>query len=131
MIAGAVVVAVAASALTLALTRRPGDPVSEALDLARPADGYGTGLEAGQTLARVASALNRGIRDCDRATEPDRCAALGAASGYVQVAAATVVRCTAPGRSEARASVVELLEHLRARRPGDAPPPTPPLPRCR
>ena len=107
------------------------DPVAEALDLARPEGGYDTGLEAGRTLARVASALNHGIRECDREKEPDRCAALGAVSGYVQVAAATVVRCTAPGRSEARRSVLDLLEELHTRRAGDPPPTPPPIPRCR
>ena len=130
MVGVAVLALLAAGGLAAVVTGGPEDPVVEALAVARPADGYGTGLEAGQTLARVASALNQGIRDCDRATEPDRCAALGAASGYVQVAAATVVRCTAPGRSEARQAVVELLEDLRARAPGDPPLPTPALPRC-
>jgi hypothetical protein len=129
-----IVVAVAAAVAggaALVLTRGPDDPVDRAIEIARPTGGYDTGLEAGRTLARVASALNDGIRDCDRSTEPDRCAALGAASGYVQVTAATVVRCTAPGRAEARQAVLELLEDLRARRPGDPPPPTPELPRCR
>jgi hypothetical protein len=109
----------------------PDDAVVQALDIARPESGYDSGLEAGRTLARAASALNRGIRECDRTTEPDRCAALGAVSGYIQVVAATVVRCTAPGRSEARGVAVELLEDLRTRRPGDPPPPTPPIPSCR
>ena len=128
-----IVVAMVTTGLVVAavVNRGPGDPVAEAIDVARSEDGYDTGLEAGKTLARVASELNRGIRECDRESEPDRCAALGAASGYVQVAAATVVRCTAPGRTEARTSVLDLLEHLRARRPGDPPPPTPSIPTCR
>jgi hypothetical protein len=127
-----VVAAVVAVVLVVAIRDRgPDDAVVQALDIARAEDGYDTGLEAGKTLARAASALNRGIRACDRTTEPDLCAALGAVSGYVQVVAATVVRCTAPGRSEARQAVVELLEDLRTRRPGDPPPPTPPIPSCR
>ena len=113
-------------------TRRSEDPVSKAIAVARTPDGYDTGLEAGQTLARVASALNEGIRDCDRAEEADRCAALGAASGYVQVVAATVVRCTAPGRVEARQSVLAMLRQLDEQGAGasPSPPSPPPLPDC-
>lgn len=130
VIAALASIAIGLLVLTL-VDRGPGDPVDEAIAVARSEDGYDTGLEAGRTLARVASSLNRGIRSCDRATEPNRCATLGAASGYVQVAAASVVRCTAPGRIEARQAVLELLEDVRAHRPGEAPPPTPPLPTCR
>ena len=110
---------------------RRDDPVADAIGIAASEDGYGTGVEAGRTLARTASALNRAIRTCERSEEPERCAALGAASGYVQVAAATVVHCTAPGRAEARRSVRAVLEDLRAVDPGDAAPTLPPLPRCR
>ena len=127
----AVVLVVLGLAAAVVAGRGPDDPVDDALDLARPERGYDTGLEAGRTLARVASALNRGIRDCDRETEPDRCAALGAVSGYVQVTAARVVRCTAPGRSEARQRVLDLLEDLDTRRAGDPPPTPPPIPSCR
>jgi hypothetical protein len=109
----------------------PADPVEHAIELARADDRYDTGLEAGKTLARVASVLNEGIRDCDRDREPDRCASLGAASGYVQVVAATVVHCTAPGRSEARGAVLEVLEAARTRRTGDPTQPPPPIPTCR
>jgi hypothetical protein len=125
--------AAAASVTAVAVTtvHRRDDHVADAIAIASHDDDYDTGVEAGRTLARVASALNLGIRACDRDDEPDRCAALGAASGYTQVVAAMVVRCTAPGRAEARASVLAVLEDLRARRPGDPPPRPPPIPDCR
>lgn len=123
-------VAIAAVAFVLARPERGDGHVGEAIAIASPADGYDTGLEAGRTLARTASALNRAIGTCDRAEEPERCAALGAASGYTQVVAAAVVRCTAPGRAEARQSVLSVLGELRTRAPRDPPPRIPPVPRC-
>ncbi|HUP85986.1 MAG TPA: hypothetical protein VM143_10000 [Acidimicrobiales bacterium] len=110
---------------------RGDDPVTDAVAIAGSDDGYGTGLEAGRTLARTASALNRAIVTCDRVAEPERCAALGAASGYIQVVAATVVHCTAPGREEARRSVRSVLEELRTAGPGHPTPALPPIPECR
>jgi hypothetical protein len=132
LVAVALVVAAIAAAVAVAVTRATADEdhVARAIDIARPTDGYETGLEAGRTLARVASALNEDLRTCDRDAEPDRCAALGAVSGYTQVLAATVVRCTAPGRAEARSDVLVVLQELDERRPGDPPPRPPPLVRC-
>lgn len=119
------------AAVVVARQQRGRDPVADAIAIAGSEDGYGTGMEAGRTLARTASALNDAIRTCDRAEEPERCSALGAASGYVQVAAATVVRCTAPGRAEARRSVRAVLEDLRTIESGDPAPTIPPIPSCR
>ena len=123
--------ALVAAGVVAATRWRAEDPVADAIAIAGEEAGYGTGLEAGRTLARTASALNRAIRTCDRSDEPARCAALGAASGYVQVVAATVVRCTAPGRAEARRSVRRVLEDLRRLEEGDPAPSLPPIPRCR
>ena len=120
-----------AAVVSVTIARQGGsEDVARAIAVARADDGYDTGVEAGRTLARTASVLNEAIRACDRADEPDRCAALGATSGYVQVVAASVVHCTAPGRLESRRSVLRMLEALHGRRPGDPPPATPPLPDC-
>jgi hypothetical protein len=130
-IATALVALVAVVVAVVAIRRQDTDDVARAVSIARTTDGYDSGIEAGRTLARTASALNEAIRSCDRTEEPDRCAALGAASGYVQVVAAEVVHCTAPGRIESRQSVLDVLDALRDRGPGDPPPKTPPLPDCR
>lgn len=126
----AVVVAVVGVGLVVGGREADRDPLVAARDEAADEDGFDTGIEAGETLARVAEHLNDAIRACDRDREGPTCKALGAASGYVQVLAAHVVRCTAPGRFEARVSTLAVLDALAARAPDDPPPTLPTLPDC-
>lgn len=106
------------------------EPLGSAIAIAEDDGAFGTGPEAGDSLARIAQHLEDARARCS-ADEGARCAALGVASGYAQVLAARVLQCTAPGRFEARTGVLELLEAVD--RMDDAAtdlPEPPPLPDC-
>ena len=92
---------------------------------------FGTGIEAGETLARVAQHLERAVEACRREDGGISCQALSASLGYSQVLASWVLTCTAPGRYEARTRMAAYLEQVAAVAP-DARrvPGPPPLPSC-
>lgn len=97
------------------VNNRSADPLDAAIATVADADGFGTGLEAGESFARAASYLNEAFKQCtDDHGESTRCQAIASASGYVQVTAAVVLTCTAPGRFDARARVGEYLDTVEA-----------------
>lgn len=106
-------------------------PLDAATEIAADDDQFGNGPEAGESLARIAQHLDAARRDCDAGETPARCQSLAAASGYAQVLAVQVLRCTAPGRFEARQAMHELLVRVAAVGPGDETPVPAPLPDCR
>lgn len=95
------------------------------------ADRFDTGIEAGETLARVSQHLERAIEDCRGDDLGRQCQALSAAFGYTQVLAARVLACTAPGRYEARTGLMRYLTQVSALDPtSETMPDPPPLPSC-
>lgn len=74
--------------------------------------GFDSGLEAGETLARVAQHLESAVDECRGAARGTSCQALSSALGYSQVLAAFVLECPAPGRFEARERMADYLEEV-------------------
>lgn len=124
------VIAVVGLVGAVAVLRDEPEPVTRARALVAGGD-WDTAEGAGQTLAEVAERLITAARRC-RSDHGDRgdCRALAAAAGYAEVLAVAVLRCTAPGRFEARQAIGAVLDSLEDLRP-DAPPlTTPGVPRC-
>lgn len=127
----AVATAVATGAVVVGSDADPSQ-LDQARALVASDDGFGTGLEAGETLARAAQHLEQELADCRRQRLGTTCHALSAALGYAQVLAPWVLVCTAPGRHEARTRMASYLATVATVAP-DAPevPEPSPLPDCR
>jgi len=133
-----VVVVVAIGAVVAALvvlTRDDRSSLDRAIALVDADEDHdGTGLEAGETLARVAQHLEDAVAQCrsDAGDGRDsRCTALAAALGYSQVLAAWVLDCTDPGRHEARTRLAAYLDAVAEVDADDRETPRPPrLPGC-
>lgn len=105
-------------------------PLEAAIEVAADDDQFGSGQEAGESLARIAQHLQVAGRECDTAESGARCSAINAANGYAQVLALRVLQCTAPGRFQARTAMLALLREIEALEPtGDIPAPSA-LPDC-
>ena len=122
-------VLICAAALAPACGSDP-PPLEAAVDIAADEGAFGNGPEAGESLARIAQHLEAARRGCDTDENAARCRALGAASGYAQVLAVQVLRCTAPGRFEAHRAMHDLLVRVAAVGPDDEVPVPAPLPDC-
>jgi hypothetical protein len=128
-----VVVAVVGAGAARFVTRGSRDRLARAADLLDEPDRFDTGLEAGETLARVAELLLEDARRCraDHGAAP-RCQAMSSASAVAQVFAVEVLDCTAPGRFEARTRMAGYLAAVATL--GDGPgaevPQPPAPPRC-
>ena len=125
----AVAVLVLAAGLIVITTR---DAEPEGLDLVDArlgdADRFGSGLEAGDTLAEVSGVLLVEARSC--ATPAPRCTGIQQAAALAQTLAVRVLDCTAPGRFEARQRLrlfVRAVDQLTAH---DEVPPLPAPPAC-
>lgn len=132
MRAGVAVLVAALALASLAIWRDHDRP---ALDRARQLvardTGFDSGLEAGETLARVAQHLGAAVDECRDAERGASCPALSAALGYSQVLAAFVLECSAPGRFEARERMASYLEEVAdVRHDSERVPGPPPLPAC-
>ena len=119
LLLGVVVIALGA----VAWLRARDDNLDRARSTIRDGD-FANGVDAGETLADAAEALLQASRDCSR--DEDRCDAIAAAAGYVQVAASRAIRCTAPDRELLRRSALEVVDAADAGRA----PPVRPLPDC-
>jgi hypothetical protein len=128
---GAVVVASAAgAALVVVPDDRSAFERAEALVADRGR--FDTGLEAGETIARVAQHLERAVAECRAEGAGTTCQALSSALGWSQVLATWVLDCTDPGREEARARLAAYLEEVDAVAQAARRVPSPPeLPVCR
>lgn len=138
--AAAVVAAVVVGGLAIAVSGQA-PPLDRAEALAGDPDRFGSGREAGDTLAQISALVEEAAVDCRGAGpvsgEGDpaapSCQARFAFAGWTRVAAAGALRCTAPGRAELRASVVDHLDALAdldADASSDETPPLPALPAC-
>lgn len=120
MLLAVVVIALGAVAFVRA---RGNDDIDRARSAIENGD-FANGVDAGETLADAAEALLAASRDCDG--DGQRCDAIAAAAGYVQVAASRAIRCTAPDRELLRRSALEVIDVADAGRR----PPARPLPDC-
>ena len=118
---GRVLVTTAAGVL-LAACGGGGDDLSAARDVLADRDRFATAIAAGESLAEVADLLVADAEACD-----EDCDARFEAAAHARVLAVRVLGCTAPGREEARAS---MLEHVEALRDGSSDPPAPVTPDC-
>lgn len=91
---------------------RDRSPVDAARALVDDDAGFDTGLEAGQTLAKVAQHLERAVDECRAAERGVACQALAGALGYAEVLASVVLHCTAPDRHEARTKMAVYLDDV-------------------
>ena len=127
MVSGLVVVAT----IVVVAALRPADPapLDEAIGIVGDDQGFGTGLEAAERFGRVGQLLGEVAEDC---TPGDalHCDGVKAAAGYARVLAAHVIRCTAPGRFEARVGFAEFLDAVVAASPGGDLPDPAGLPDC-
>jgi hypothetical protein len=126
-------VVVVASAVAAVLVVRADDrsPFERAERLVADRTGFETGLEAGETIARVAQHLERAVAECRTEGEGATCQALSSALGWSQVLATWVLDCTDPGREEARARLAAYLEEVDAVASAAQRVPSPPeLPAC-
>lgn len=93
---------------------------------------FSTGTEGGEALARVTRLLRDEGEACAskaNSTAP-RCEALFAATGYTQVLAVSILRCTSPDRTTARRALLRYLRDVGRVGESDTLPAPPPLPAC-
>ena len=125
-IAAATVVALALAAwFAVGRDARPG--LERAADLLDDPGRFDTGLESGETLARVGALLLDDARRCRDDHGPVvRCQARSSASAVAQVFAVEVLQCSAPGRFEARTRLAAYLDEVAAAGSAVPEPPDPP-----
>lgn len=121
---------VAVVALALAGCGDDPEPLGAAADIAADDGEFRSGPDAGVAFARIAQLLEGAAARCEPDVDGGRCPAISAASGYAQVLAVRVLRCTAPGRFEARTAMLELVREVERLAPDDEVPSPPPLPDC-
>jgi len=103
-----------AAVLAVVVLSAPSSGLDRATQLARDPKRFETGREAGETLVEISGLLADAASPCtDRAP---RCAVLLEAAAFAQVLAARALRCTAPGRAEARRKITAVLDDVRAGR---------------
>lgn len=98
------------------------DDVARARGILRDRERFATAVEAGEALAEVSDLLLADAEACD-----EDCDAGFRSAAYARVLALRVLGCTAPGREEARTT---MLEHVDALQDGSSEPPTPAVPDC-
>lgn len=127
----AAIVVVAGVTSVILWTDQRRSPIDRARELVTDDAGFDTGLEAGETLARVAQHLERAVAECRRDEGGRRCQAFASALGLSQVLAAQMLDCPAPGRFEARARMASYLDQVEGVARDAVRVPSPPeLPRC-
>jgi hypothetical protein len=132
--AGGALAAIAVAMLAFVLIRPAPSPLDRAARLAGDAERFGSGRDAGDTLARISFLTEEDAEACVARHGPvPACDARFAAAGWARVAAARALGCTAPGRTELRRSAARHLAAVASLRPSpsaEAVPEPPPLPSC-
>src|SRR5688500_9861338 len=101
--------AFAAGVSVYVLTRGDGSALSRSRDRIERDAGWDTATHAGETLASIGEDLLRAGTACDRGP---RCDDLLSASGWSQVAAVRILRCTRPAVFQTRADARTLVDDL-------------------